>query len=295
MTDVSAAHWLVEEIGEFGAGVRGLLPSRFESCARLLHPVRPSSGAIEEGRGSEPLRWETVAAIRGARMHPRVQFDALVGGRRGQARDFEPAVGTLTTTLLSALCEVLAAHTASPERCGFCLWEGWGWIRGSPSVAAIVAGERGPVRSVRVPPALSPEILNGPRVSLPERDYILFEGPLTAATEMGLPGGALLSATHPELDVDPDWFQPQSPNLFWPADRAWCVATEIDLDSTYVGGSRALIEALLEDRRFEAWPAHLDDPIDAASDDINRARASEPGDAPPAGGNGQGLGRRRRP
>ena len=171
---------------------------------------------------------------------------------------------------LSALCEVLAADTASPERCWFCLWEGWGWIAGSSSgPAAIVAAGQGPARSVRVPPAFSAEIMDGPRVSLPGRDYILFEGPLTAATEMGWHGGALLSATYPELDVDPDWLQPQSPNLFWPVDRAWCVATEIDLDSTYVGGSRALIESLVQDARFEAWPAHLDDPIDAASDTIN--------------------------
>lgn len=269
LTDVSPANWLVEEIGEFGAGVRGLLPSRFDSYARVLHPVRPSSSAIDEGRKSKPVRWETVAAIQGRHMHPRVQFDALAGAQRGEAREFEPDVGRLPPTLLSALCEVLAAHTASPERCWFCLWQGWGWIAASPSLTAIVEGGEAPVRSVRVPPAFSSEILDGPRVSLPGRDYILFEGPLTAATEMGWRIGALLSATYPQLDVDPDEFQPQSPNLFWPADRAWCVATEIDLDSTYVGGSQALIESMFEDPRFEAWPAHLDDPIDAASDNMN--------------------------
>jgi hypothetical protein len=49
LTDISPANWLVEEIGEFGAGVRGLLPFRFESYARVLHPVRPSSGAAKSG------------------------------------------------------------------------------------------------------------------------------------------------------------------------------------------------------------------------------------------------------
>jgi hypothetical protein len=270
LTDVSPADWLVEEIGEFGAGVRGLLPSRFESYARVLHPVRPSFGALDEPREPRTLRWETVAATQGRRMHRHVQFDALAGAQRGEGRDFEPDVGNLPPTRLSALSEVLAAHTASSERCWFCLWEGWSWIAGSPSgPAAIVAAGEAPVESLRVPPAFSSEVLDGPRVSLPGRDYILFEGPLRAATEMGWPSGALLSATYPELDVDPDWFQPQSPNLFWPADRTWCVATEIDLDSTYVGGSQALVESLLQDARFEAWPADLDDPIDAASDTIN--------------------------
>ena len=37
----------------------------------------------------------------------------------------------------------------------------------------------------------------------------------------------------------------QSANLWWPADRAWCVVTDIDLTSTYVGGSAACIAELL--------------------------------------------------
>jgi hypothetical protein len=65
-------------------------------------------------------------------------------------------------------------------------------------------------------------------------------------------------------------FDPQSPNLFWPADKAWCVATEIDLDSTYVGGSAALIAAILSDERLEAFPADVTDDITAGSDEINR-------------------------
>ena len=30
---------------------------------------------------------------------------------------------------------------------------------------------------------------------------------------------------------------PRSPNLFWPSDHAWCVATEIDLLFTLVAGT----------------------------------------------------------
>ncbi len=37
----------------------------------------------------------------------------------------------------------------------------------------------------------------------------------------------------------------QTPNLWWPEDRAWFVATEIDLAWTYVGGREALIEQLV--------------------------------------------------
>ena len=149
------------------------------------------------------------------------------------------------------------------------LWEGWGWIEGSPSVGVIVTSGEAPDAPIEVPPAFPPEILDGPRVSLPGRDYILFEGPLSAASELGSRSGELLSAAYPELDFDPEAFEPQSPNLFWPQDRSWCVATEIDLDSTYVGGSQALVEALLADPRFEAMPVELGDRIDAGADEIN--------------------------
>jgi hypothetical protein len=53
----------------------------------------------------------------------------------------------------------------------------------------------------------------------------------------------------------------QSPNLWWPDDRAWCVASEIDFRSTYVGGSRALIDRVFDDERFEALPARLTDRV----------------------------------
>jgi hypothetical protein len=37
----------------------------------------------------------------------------------------------------------------------------------------------------------------------------------------------------------------QSANAWWPADRAWFVATDIDQVSTYVGGSAACVADLL--------------------------------------------------
>ena len=49
-----------------------------------------------------------------------------------------------------------------------------------------------------------------------------------------------------------------SPNLWWPDDRAWCVATEIDLAWTYVGGSAALIDDVLASAALEAQPVSPD-------------------------------------
>jgi hypothetical protein len=208
----------------------------------------------------EAVTWETIAAETGRKMHPRVQFDSLIGAERGESRAYEPYVGDMPPSLLSALCDVLARHTATPERCWFCLWEGWGWVDGAPSAAVVLLSETDdddPV--IDMPAAFPPEVINGPRVSLPGRDYILFDGPLVAATDLGWRTGELVKDVDADTPIDPDEFSPQAPSLFWPEDHAWCVATEIDLDSTYVGGSEAMVDTLLADPRFEAWRAELDD------------------------------------
>jgi len=88
------------------------------------------------------------------------------------------------------------------------------------------------------------EVLDGPRVRL-GRDYILLQGPLASALAIG-------------LHADDEWPADQSPNLFWPDDRAWIVSTEIDLNSTLVAGSHRLIEELLTIAGLEAMPAGPD-------------------------------------
>lgn len=62
---------------------------------------------------------------------------------------------------------------------------------------------------------------------LPHRRYHLAAGPAAAA------GTSVLV---------PPWEQTAS--LWWPEDRAWCVATEVDLFSTFVGCAAAAAEEL---------------------------------------------------
>ncbi len=58
-------------------------------------------------------------------------------------------------------------------------------------------------------------------------------------------------------------------SIWWPADRSWCVATEIDLMWTYIGGAEDCIKEILSDSRLEAWPATLDHRVDVHGDNIN--------------------------
>jgi hypothetical protein len=62
----------------------------------------------------------------------------------------------------------------------------------------------------------------------------------------------------------------QSANLWWPADRSWCVVTDIDLRSSYVGGGAACIAELLATPGVEALPAAADDPVTVDGDRVNR-------------------------
>jgi hypothetical protein len=94
-----------------------------------------------------------------------------------------------------------------------------------------------------------------PRVKLPGRDYLLLAGRLPTTTEIGW---------RDELD----WLG-RSPNLFWPADRSWCVATEIDFDSTLVAGSSELVGAIVDAPELDSWPVQPDNSLAIDGDHIN--------------------------
>jgi len=92
-----------------------------------------------------------------------------------------------------------------------------------------------------------------PRIQGPlGREYMLYSGSLGAAMAI----------------TDRGW--EQTPNLWWSANHTWCVATEIDLDSTYIAGNELLIRTLLLHPRLEAVAAGLSDRITFDSDEINR-------------------------
>ncbi len=71
-----------------------------------------------------------------------------------------------------------------------------------------------------------------------------------------------LSGYRSVVSVVPDG----SPNLFWPQDHAWCVASEIDLYCTIVGGPQALADALVANPALEAWRVEPEDPVTSDGD-----------------------------
>ncbi|SOD94367.1 hypothetical protein [Blastococcus haudaquaticus] len=77
-----------------------------------------------------------------------------------------------------------------------------------------------------------------------ERDVVLVRGAATDAVR----------------NLAPEPYE-QSANLWWPADQAWCVVTDVDLRSSYVGGSSACIAALLTTAGLEALTVAPEDPV----------------------------------
>jgi hypothetical protein len=92
----------------------------------------------------------------------------------------------------------------------------------------------------------------GPRLVLPSCELLLVTGPITLAAA--------------NMAAEP---QEQSPATWWPEDRAWCVATDPELMSTYVAGPAALVDALLASR-LEVHPAGPADLVGYAADTVNR-------------------------
>ncbi|GAA2676452.1 hypothetical protein [Actinoplanes palleronii] len=124
------------------------------------------------------------------------------------------------TEQLRTVLTVLAGHTTTPDACWFALWDGWGSdIHGSATVA----------------PAFPPEVLDGPRLQLWGRAYYLFCG---ALTDFGDWGGAEMWPGQPRFAM-PD------PGFIWPADRAWCVANDVDPPWAGLSGSVPAVDEVV--------------------------------------------------
>jgi hypothetical protein len=227
-TRVEQADWIAERLlAPDERVVASIVPGDFDAYVRLLHPIGTGPNAR-----SIPVRWSEVAAWSGRTLDRDSQFHAIAvsldeAEQLPPWHGARPRHGSLEPDDARALIDVLGRHTSTPSRCWFCIWDGYGW--GDEASLAHRAGLAGRLAD----PPIPAEVRAGPRVRLPWRDYYLYSGPLDAALAF----------------VDSEG---QTPNLFWPDDRAWCVASEIDLSSTYVAGSRRLAAELEEDHRIEA-------------------------------------------
>ncbi|MHB8589261.1 MAG: hypothetical protein ACYDA0_10465 [Candidatus Dormibacteraceae bacterium] len=252
---VENADWIAPRLHHFAAyDVGTVVPTGFAAYARILHPA--FIGDVE-------VRWSEVAEWSGKTIHPEVQFHAIAEPAAGHGLGPErfshtPRNGVLAEARMRALAGLLSKHTSTGDRCWFCLWEGYGYInRGGvievrayrDSLAGRWARWRHEHLHVEFRKPQHPRISIKRVTPNPQRSYLLFSGPVTKAA---------------------GW--QDGPNLLWPDDRAWCVASEIDFAYTYIGGSKELIDEILKDPALEALPSDVAHGISYYSDKINSTR-----------------------
>ena len=187
------------------------------------------------GRGAEePITWAEVAEMSGTELHPRADFGRLAGLR--DDLNAQPSWGQRPDVgdLPPEVANPLVGLLRDHTSTPETCWfcVWFGW----GTLFALEGYDEDTY----------------PHVKTPGREHVLLRGSIDM---VGAAGSNEVSG----------------PSIWWPDDHAWCVATEIDLDSTYVGGSAECIAALLANSRLETLPARIDDRVDAGADTINLA------------------------
>lgn len=196
---------------------------------------------VSSARTTAPSDW-----IAPARRGPLGTVGALVpNGYSSLLRVHAPPPSDDWWSRYCYLYEVVAAigarHTTRPDLAWFAVWEGHGFDTSTSRMAwrdppANTAerrardAQRAQLRdeSRRRNAAVRAELDMVPKFALPDRTYHLMKGPVASVLGLRDP-----SAGH--------W---RNPDLFWPDDRRWFVATDVDFWSLYVGGDDDFIAEL---------------------------------------------------
>lgn len=114
--------------------------------------------------------------------------------------------------LLERLTPILESATMTPDMCFHALWSGSVTERQRDRIGAC----------------------DEPNLSLPNRNYFVFEGPLKSAGDWGIVSGL------PEVGAE---LLP-GPHLMWPVDRSWFYTCDVDAEMVGLSGSKLLIESV---------------------------------------------------
>lgn len=231
--DVSAADWITAAVRNFDHTVGSLVPPVFEAYARVLHPATRRDGAGGEEEQEVEVTWAQVAAANGRQAHAGMEWVAITGSwdyHHGHTQSGVWDVEPVEGSLPAAQGEALVAVLARfTATAEECFFAVWEGF-GALTLAPVAK-----------------------TVAMPGREMLLLAGPLAQAGRVSMESAPF----------------EQSPSLWWPADRAWCVASDVDLMSTYVGGSRACIEAVLGAPGVEAWEVQHGQGVTYDSDVLN--------------------------
>jgi hypothetical protein len=178
--------------------------------------------------------WTDVAALNGTQAHPLMQWGPVTGSWEYRSEDSQPPVWDRAPDDGHLPTDVAARLVRVLRRHTATPDDCW----------------------FGVPECLGTPRSGSPTLPLPHRGHWLVRGPIDLA--------AANMADEPSE---------QSATLCWPADRAWCLATDTDLTSTYVGGSAGCVADLLAAPDLETATVQPGDPIAFDHDPVNPAPA----------------------
>ena len=239
LLDPAPGIWLEGALGSRFALVESLVPRGYDAYARLFHPALTYEG--------QHIRWSTVAEWSGKTYHSLMSFEGISVpksdyGSTDQPWDDDPEHGSMEVEDIVQLSGFLSDYTGTPNEYYFAVWDGYGSFWAGASALYTPSGR------ISLLPHVGVE--NARRIKGLEREYLLYSGPPSFSDFFDFRG----------LD---------GPNIWWPEDRSWCVSTDIDLDSTYIGGSQECIERLLSHPSLEVLRTTSDVPVYMAADTIN--------------------------
>jgi len=260
--DLSPAEWIRPRLlswgAEMGTPVTSIVPGGYDAYVRVFHPAAPA-------RFGSAATWQQVADWSGRRFHPLAHEKLSVSVRANPGPppfSEAPLRGMLSTEseVCDTLVRQLSALTGTPSACYFAIWERWGILSGGwARFKAVAEGDEEPDTLDDDIARWQEQVAQLPRLEHQYRSYLVGRGPIGVACE--LDSHLLGPEPSPELGL--------TPQLWWPEDRAWVVATEIDFDSTIVATTTAGAEALLDCEGLEALLVPADGRLDEGGDDIN--------------------------
>ncbi len=228
--NTSHTDWIVDALPPAPPGVRFRIPAGYRSILRIHHPLH------------EGARWADVAP------------DLLVPGSDNVEvpwplhERIDAEEGSLDTSIVDQLIPLLAAATSTSTRCHYGLWRGFGEFTPG-SVMMVYTSAKSPWGRLRQRRAQSVHQRRTgatrqaaqhfiERCAVREwwgaRDFALFDGSVDDVRSVGS-----ASALDGRQEIDR-----RSPQWWWPEDRAWFVATEIDDPWTHLAGTGDLIAAV---------------------------------------------------
>lgn len=200
------------------ARVDGIVPAGFESYLRIFHKAHPAGTAGPRSGAAREASWEDVASALGRQLAPETKWADLSGAygepasAQGLGTVYPPEEGRLDAAGYRALARVLTKTSDGPFLAAF--WTGWDPISADSEAARVIR--------------------RGDTVVIQGEQYVLFSlesGEMADASWMSAPAFG--------------WTEGNglTPNYLWPPGGSWCLGTNIDLDSSILGGpARVLSE-----------------------------------------------------